>query len=454
MTDREQQLIAAILQHHEPNAIRVVLQDVPVSAFSCELGQEAWKHISSMVEMDTLCMIELFNRMGKDRVAPLYKGAPVNSPTLGAWGDEVKTDAYGRDLRRACYIVSTDDSGTPPTEAHASLDNILARCRADYAPTLTHSISDVVEDFDAFGADVREKRESGSPLRFGIDEIDRHAILIPSYGLFLARTSHGKTALACNVALTMATDGRKPVYVSGEQPARQIVGRLLSIMCGVDLPTTMGLKPALPHEIEGLQHAKTWLRKSGLTIIDGRRTVANIAATAGRLRLQGRCDCLFIDQMSCIDHQQYGRESKEQAWTRTSNALRLLWQEIDAPVILLAQLNSKDAKEHPAPHQSHIKDCGSLLEDTDWQLLIDRPEQDAKRFDAMEKQRKKLIAEGNYQDAEYMDSRGKVYLSCTKDRTSMMGGEWKPTGITFDTKCGGIGRTYHRQTTAEKEAAI
>jgi len=78
--------------------------------------------------------------------------------------------------------------------------------------------------------------------------------------------------------------------------------------------------------------------------------------------------------MSRIDHRQRKGETKEQAWTRTSNRLALAWQELGVPVVLLAQLNSKLSVEHSAPAMSHIKDCGSLLEDACWVWVLDRPE--------------------------------------------------------------------------------
>ena len=438
MTLREQQFISATLWETNPKVTRAIVADMPASAFSCDGGREAWEQITEMVELGTLCPIELINRLGNEKAQPLMRGATVRREVFESWLVEIKTEAYGRYLRQACYAVAADEGTADPAKLHADLKDALTRYRADYSTTPIDGMAETVEKFEAFATEMQRRKASGKSLPFGIPEIDQRAILIPSYLLVLARTSHGKTAMMCNMALGQAAAGYCPVIITGEQPARQIVGRLLSLMMTCPLAVALGLGRDTEAVREAREGAKAWLRASGITILDGRRSVANIAASAGRLSLQGRCDCLYIDQMSRIDHQQRHRETKEQAWTRTSNTLATLWQDIEAPVILLAQLNSKDAKDHPSPHQSHIKDCGSLLDDSDSQLLIDRPEEDFRRFEAMEKQRIKHVAAGDLQDADSVDARDRIWITCTKDRTSLMGGKWLER-IEWDKRCGGIG---------------
>jgi hypothetical protein len=110
---------------------------------------------------------------------------------------------------------------------------------------------------------------------------------------------------------------------------------------------------------------------------------------------------------------------------------------LDTPIVLLAQLNTKDAKDFPTPSPSHIKDCGSLLEDSCWQFVIDRPEAEEDRFAKLEEKRGKLIAKGEYNDANAIDFRGKIAVSCTKDRNATMGGTWS-MNLDFDRLCGRI----------------
>jgi replicative DNA helicase len=162
-----------------------------------------------------------------------------------------------------------------------------------------------------------------------------------------------------------------------------------------------------------METALGWFRQCDrLALLDGRHTADSVLATAARLRDKGRCDILYIDQMSRLDHQQQARETKEQAWTRTSNRLARGWQELGIPVVLLAQLNVKSGEEHPTPSAAHVKDCGSIVEDACWALLLDRPEGDQERFSRMK--------------PEHQDKlRGKVLVSCVKDRGSNMGGTWQ-----------------------------
>jgi len=111
--------------------------------------------------------------------------------------------------------------------------------------------------------------------------------------------------------------------------------------------------------------------------------------------------------------------------------------------VLLAQLNIKTATEHATPQMSHIKDCGSMLEDACWVWVLDRIEADTDRFDRAEKARQKLEAEESLAGARMADVRGKVWIDCAKDRNGTMGGYWKLPHI-FDRRCGRIADLSYR----------
>ena len=299
-------------------------------------------------------------------------------------------------------------------------------------------MTDAVAEFRAFADRLQEARASGKLIRFWLPTLDARCTWIPSYGLWMARTSHGKTALMCNVTLNQVLAGLHPVVFSLEQPRHQMIGRYLSLMLECSYSDALG-GPGMPAELaDAREDALAALANSGLTIISGRHTIESIYAEALRLRHDGGCDVVYIDQMSRIQHRQGDRETKEQAWTRTSNRLAEMWQELDVPVVLLAQLNTKTATDHPKPAASHVKDCGSLLEDSCWQLVLDLPEAEPDRFEKIEAQRQKYMASGDVDAADGCDLRGKLLVSCTKDRQAVMGGAGWQEKLTFDRRCGKI----------------
>jgi replicative DNA helicase len=319
------------------------------------------------------------------------------------------------------------------------LTQALDEAAARFAPQIDPTMADAAYLFDRWRDQLRARREAGgSGVGWGIPEIDRHGELWPSYGLLLGRTSHGKTAVACQSALGKAWQGTPAVIASLEQPRPQVVARLLCLLTGLPWRVVLG-KDGTPEALAIVDRALTWLRTTpNLTVIDGRRTVDQIIGCARRLRDQGKCDILYIDQMSRIDHQQHPREHMEQAWTRTSNRIARAWQELQIPIVLLAQLNIKSADEHAEPALSQVKNCGTMGEDCCWCLLIDRPEAEPARFAKLEAERGRLISKGKYQEATDVDYRGKVKLHCVKDRASNLGGEWTEV-LPFDRTCGRIG---------------
>jgi replicative DNA helicase len=416
---------------------------MPTSVFYASEYRTAWQVLRDLLtetgSIDPAAFLAKLEDVEMEgTAADLMNGEAVRRTTLEAWADELRTLAHRRNIIDTCNAAAQQalEGADAPEVIESALRDAQGRHTAEFGAGACVDTDEHVDAFTAYCDRLTELEERGSTLRFGIEDVDRRAMWIPSYGLVLARTSHGKTAFALNVALSLTKDGKRPVYFSLEQPAYQIVGRLVSLLIGEPLPVALG-QAMTPEQAEARDEALTWIRTSGLTIVDGRHTVDSILATAYRLKLDGKCDAAFIDQMSRIDHRQQRSETKEQSWTRTSNRLSQMWQELDAPLVLLAQLNSKMAVEHRTPSAAQVKDCGSLLEDACWTLVLDRPEADERRFAEAEKLRQKYERAGDHQDAHDCDVRGKIIASCEKDRNSTMGGTWY-TRLQFDRRSGRI----------------
>jgi len=106
-------------------------------------------------------------------------------------------------------------------------------------------------------------------------------------GIVAARTSHGKTALMVSIAYNMAQAGLAPVIFSLEQPAKMIIGRLVSVYMQAPLDV------AASTTLEGTQRdlraeALEWVRTSRISAVEGRNTVDSICATSPPPQVKGR----------------------------------------------------------------------------------------------------------------------------------------------------------------------
>ena len=420
--DLEWRYVEALVSHiRRPADVGAAMADVPTDAFtdpamSAVFGVLGDLHRAgrlNLVDFSSECCAKV--RDGYAVAGKLLKAYnPADLDTVAKWAGDLKRLAHRRRLAFSLDVaIDTALAGeVDPADLEAGLAAERTRNLATYGTERHPTMADAL---DAFDAHRRRFADADNALRFGFGAIDSRALWLPSYGLILGRTSHGKSALAVSMALNMARAGRHAVYYSLEQPTAQIVMRFLCILSR-QTATEVMQNPD--------QTAVEWLRGAPLTIIDGRRTVEQIAGEALRLRRRGQCDAVFIDQMSRIQHIARRGENQEQAWTRTSGRVAELWQEIGVPVVLLAQLNAKDGKEHPAPSAAQVKNCGSMLEDADWVLVLDRLEADDARFQKQETARRKLESERAFSDADEADWRGRIGVVLAKDRLATMGGAW------------------------------
>lgn len=417
----ERRYIEALLSRLNDAAIvSTAIADVPEDVFTDRKLHSVFVIVVDLFRAGRLNPVDLLQRCAAEvedgyTLAGALLGAynPASLDTLSAWLADLKKLAHSRRLIFTCEAARDSAwRGDDPASVEAGLAEERARNATTYSSYRPATMADALDAFE----DHRQRIANPSgALRFGVGAIDARALWLPSYGLILGRTSHGKSGLAVSMALNMARAGRHVVYYSLEQPAAQIVTRFLCILSGRP-PEDVLANPD--------PDAVAWLQSAPLTILDGRRTVERIAGETLRLRRRGKCDAVFVDQMSRIQHDQRRGETQEMSWSRSSGRFAELWQELGVPVVVLAQLNSKDGRDHPLPSAAQIKNAGSLLEDADWVFVLDRPEGEPERFAKLEAQRRKLENEGALSDADAADWRGRVAVTLAKDRLAVMGHGW------------------------------
>ena len=445
----EERAFSAVLAASDSAALRAVIESTPPETFFTAEYRQAWEVVRDLAGTGTLTPVSFAVEMEKrsetgERVTAtrlLGMARTAKHEVLDRWMQDLKRLAHCRSVVTATQAAMEAAwvAERAPHEIEADLADERQRNAMLYGCTALPTMADAVDEFERFRVSLETRKAEGAQITFGIPALDDHCVLIPSYGLVLARTSHGKTAFVLSVALEQLKAGARVMIASLEQPRRQVVGRLVSLLTGRPLGVALGICDGITQEEwAAREKALEWLESVPLCIVDGQHTVDGLVGQAMRMKASGGIQALYIDQMSRIDHGQRKGETQEQAWSRTSNRLARLWQDLDCPVVLLAQLNRKDAKEHAVPSASHIKNCGSLLEDACWTFLLDRPEADDERFRRAEAKRRKFHTAGDDQDAKDADVRNLVEVCGCKDRNSTMGGAGWAVRLKLDRNSGRI----------------
>ena len=119
-----------------------------------------------------------------------------------------------------------------------------------------------------------------------------------------------------------------------------------------------------------ISHAKIWLDDSPAL------TVAQIAARSRQQKRRHGLGLVVIDYLQLIDSpRDGGRKSREREVAEMSRGLKQLARSLQVPVVCCAQLN-REVENTPdkRPRLSHLRESGSLEQDSDVVLFLHRPE--------------------------------------------------------------------------------
>lgn len=195
--------------------------------------------------------------------------------------------------------------------------------------------------------------------------------LMPGYYTALAaRASSGKTTFLMQTAMRNALCGVPTLVLSLEMKPRQVWGRLICSLAGVEsiaLLRDRGRK--LPAEAwDSIATAQAALHNVSLYVPDAQRGISMD-------RVQSICDAHIREygvRFIAIDHMRLIRaegrtEYEQQTWR--SNRLADLARELDVPMLVAVQVNREGGKaERPALH--HLEGSGAIEQDAETVLLL------------------------------------------------------------------------------------
>lgn len=188
-----------------------------------------------------------------------------------------------------------------------------------------------------------------------------------------ARPSIGKTTFVLNSAVASAQQGKRVALFSLEMRRRQLEYRMLSSLSGVDL--TRILTGYLGHpDYAKLAHAMELLHQLPIAINDrsGQR-VEHVRAACRRLRAEKGLDLVVVDYVQLMPGSLNQKTTRNEQVTDISRRMKDLADEVQAPVLLLSQLNrAGDKRADSRPRLADLRESGALEQDADNVLFLHR----------------------------------------------------------------------------------
>jgi len=190
------------------------------------------------------------------------------------------------------------------------------------------------------------------------------------------RPSMGKTSLVLNIARNAAVEQGACVALFSLEMARDsLVWRLLSSESGVNLSRIIHLGLHAEEEEKKIMEATGKLSETSIYIDDTPQLrVVEMRSKARRLHFEHGIDLLIIDYMQLMEGD--GRmENRVQEISYISRSLKGLARELDVPVLAVSQLSrASEFRASHAPQLSDLRESGSIEQDADVVLFVNRDE--------------------------------------------------------------------------------
>lgn len=185
--------------------------------------------------------------------------------------------------------------------------------------------------------------------------------------LICAVSGVGKSLLGTNWMhrLSVAPDGPQVagLAVSMEMDTDENIERVVSIDSGV--PHFLITRSRFQSEEQAnlVRASYERVRDARITWMTGHKSVAEIAMQARILQARGELDYIFIDYVQLLDVSGYNdRWSKHEKYSQASKDLLRLADDLEVPLISVAQLN-REAYKEAIPSGEQMADCYDIYRD-------------------------------------------------------------------------------------------
>ena len=312
---------------------------------------------------------------------------------------DVRTDTHIRihaDQLVRCYTLRRLVNELKKKETEAQLPSADVTALLTGIETVASSLRDgmahvsSMENAGAVAARVLEGsyceqalRESGKMTRIlsGLHDLDAMTggLYKGELTIIAGRPSMGKSAVALWMALNMARQGKPVAFFSVEMSKEQNVMRLLSMISGIDADR-LRFKGTSASDRARLEEAKKELERLPLTLeYCGADTIEDMRAKAQSLHKQGKLGALYIDYLNLINiivSKNNLQETTDLALGAIARKAKLMAEEMEIPVVLLAQLNREVERRQGShfPMLSDLRNSGAIEQVADAVIFVYRAE--------------------------------------------------------------------------------
>lgn len=374
----------AFINNEEVNKI---VEEVTTDMFYDERNKFIFNAIKSLHESrtpidittikDELDKDKKLNTVGLDYIADVIDSV-VTSANLDFYIKIIRDYAIRRNLiDTATDIINTtyedENINVLLDSAEKNILNVVrARSTGSFMP-----IQEVLRNAQAKLEELAKHKQTITGLETGFPDFDK--ITTGLHGgemiILAARPGMGKTALALNMATFAASRTKKAVAIFNfEMSAEMLVNRMISATGQID-SYKLQTGNMLEKDWKRYNEALSQLSETNIYIEDNvSSTVQDIRAKCRRLaNSENGLGLVVIDYLQLVNSGNKRVESRQVEVSEISRSIKTMALELDVPVIALAQLSrSAEKRESNQPMLADLRESGSLEQDADMVLFINR----------------------------------------------------------------------------------
>jgi replicative DNA helicase len=248
-------------------------------------------------------------------------------------------------------------------------------------------VESIVRDTVNYLDDVYKNKAEFTGIPSGYSELDRLTSGFQPSELIIigARPGMGKTAIALSMAANISIRQNKSVaFFSLEMSDQALMLRLLSSEAGID---SHKLRTGFfaHSDFQKIFDAAGIIHDAPLYIVDmPDMTMLNIQAMARMLRIQEKVEIIFIDYIGRISSENK-LMARYEFISDVSRSLKGLARELNIPVVALSQLRRE--AENQKPGLADIRESGSIEQDADMVMFLNRDRELDKTREEQEKEK-------------------------------------------------------------------
>lgn len=364
-----------------------IIEEITVDMFFDERNRFIFNAIKNLHESKTPIDIttlkneldkeKKLNAVGLDYLTEVIDSV-ISSANLDFYIKIVKDFAVRRNLIETANEIITDTydnedvNGVLDSAEKNILNVVRARTVGDFVP-----IQEILRRAQAKLEELAKNKRTITGLETGLPDFDKVTTGFQGGEMIIlaARPGMGKTALALNMASYAAMHTKKAVAIFNlEMSAEMLINRMISSIGQID---SYKLQTGNMQERDWKRYneALSQLADTNIYIEDNAGvTASEIRAKCRRLaNSENGLGLVVIDYLQLVSSGARRVESRQVEVSEISRALKTMALELNVPVIALSQLSrSAEKRESNQPMLADLRESGSLEQDADMVLFINR----------------------------------------------------------------------------------